>query len=343
MKALLWPPYLIFYICIIDSLRRSTAQTNVKISSSSSRAHEMLEKRYNLTHARKGKQAVKEAINFLLGQEKYGDNASTNKSLSSITSNKQRKKCVSKENCPVCIVSMNSIINEGRFEYRGDDAGPPYPAKCWSQSVRYHVAPECEKEEIARGVVPVYKWRWTLTSAEEGYCKMPDASPPAAASQYFNRFSKGQRNNNESSNSNSNAPPSISNKEDKTASKKTLNVVFVGLSFMSQPWQSLGCLYSDLVVGGLVSGSDNEMLSVMDVKKDGGVCSAYKREKIIDYHPIALHPNYSLPVQHSKECSADHAHAIYQSPDPGLSKAKVCFIYTFNVLKNVKPGHKLPW
>jgi hypothetical protein len=234
---------------------------------------------------------------------------------------------------------MSAIISEGQFEYRGNDAKPPYPDKCWSQSVRYHVAPECEKEEASRGVVPVYKWRWTLKSAEEGYCRMPDPSPPKAAAAYLERTDKNSAFTRIGRYSNTTADAVTD-----ASTKKTVNVLFLGLSFMGQPWQSLGCLYSDLVVDGKMSSEKDELnLSVLDVKKDGGVCSGYEQKKIPYYHPEGLHKDYTTPVQHAESCSADHAYTVYESPDPSAPRVKVCFIYTFNVQKNIKPGHKLPW
>lgn len=321
---------------------RQVSAQEVTISSSRSIN---LERRYNLTHARKGKQAVKEAINFLIGQE---NEASIQISDTTPTSSGvQRVKCVSKENCPLCTVSMTAIISEGTFEYLGDNALPPYPSKCWAQSIRYHVAPECEREEASRGVVPVYKWRWTLKSAQEGYCRMPDPSPPKAAAAYLTRISGDNRsemtlkiNKGNDSNSRSNLGQSGGSQ------KRKLNVLFLGLSFMGQPWQSLGCLYSDLVVGGAMSTDDSDgnlKLPILDVKKNNGVCSGYRKSKIPFYHPPELHSNYSLPVQHADSCSADHAYAVYGSSDPSLPDVKVCFVYTFNVQKNVKPGHPLPW
>lgn len=305
---------------------------------------EYLEKKYNLTHARKGKQAVKEAINFLLSQEKSA--AETGGISIARTIDTRRPKCKYGAVCPTCVVSMKSIIEEGVFQYRGDDAKPPYPPKCWSQSVRYHVAPECELEEEARGVVPVYKWRWTLQSAVDGYCLMPDPSPPVAAAAYLKRQNKPSGDDKQK---NSGIAPSLSINSTATSSAsppKMLNIVMAGLSFMGQPYQSLGCLYSDLVVGGAMStvkkGGDLS-LSVLDVKKDGGVCSAYAQDKIAMYHPQHLHPNYTIPTQHAESCSADHSFVIYKSPDPTLPAVKVCFIYLFNVFKNIQPGHPLPW
>ena len=317
-----------FYAAVVPAAFKESAAQHLD-ARQLSRSYD-LEKKYNLTNARKGKQAVREAISFLMGQEKVAsDQLSTQ--LTTITEVQNRKKCVSKDNCPLCIVSMSAIASEGHFEYRGDDAKPPYPDKCWAQSVRYHVAPRCEEEEAARGIVPVYKWRWTLKSAEEGYCRMPDPSPPAAAAVYLERTKGTTLRTNINDNSSSGV-------------KKTLNVLFLGLSFMGQPWQSLGCLYSDMVVDGAMSSDTEELnLSVLDIKKNDGICSGYHKKKIDYYHPSELHQNYSTPVQHAESCSADHAYAIYQSPDPSSPKVKVCFVYTFNVLKNVRPGHKLPW
>ena len=326
--------YHVLVVVLCGFLKRSFAQDrNLTDYRTRSRAYD-LEHKYNLTHARKGRHAVREAVNFLMGQEEVAKSSL----VTPANVKKNRTKCLSKDDCPVCVVSMTAIINEGTFEYQGVDALPPYPAKCWSQSVRYHVAPECEREEASRGVIPIYKWRWTLQSAKDGYCVMPNPSPPEVAQAYFHRAEKLDS---------IISPAANSNTEKASApKKKELVVLMLGLSFMGQPWQSLGCLYSDLVVGGAMSTEKTGgelVLPVLDIKKNGGVCSGYPLSKIPYYHPPELHQNYTTPTQNSESCSADHAYAVYGSKDPSQPTAKVCFVYTFNVEKNVKPGSPLPW
>jgi hypothetical protein len=170
---------------------------------------------------------------------------------------------------------------------------------------------------------------------------MPDPSPPAAATAYLERL--GTVGKGVGSTTRSGVTSSGLNNEKKKGKKKSLNVVMLGLSLMGQPWQSLGCPYSDLVVDGAMSSDvkgGDLVLPVKGIRAHGGVCLGYHRDKIPSFHPLHLHTNYTM--QNSETCSADHSYAVYASPDPTQSTAKVCFIYLFNIFKNIKPGTKLP-
>ena len=191
--------------------------------------------KYNLTRSKKGVAAVNDAVNFLLDQE---DKKDTTQIPVKYISPNPTTKCED-SSCPICKVTMNAILHEGTFEYLGNDAKPLYDDHCWSARIRYHTAPACQQEEAARGVIPIYKWKWTLESAKKGYCVMPDINPSKAAAAYFQRL----------------AAPSLSSaaavaaplqpaaaaaaSSSPPSSNRTLTILMLGLSFMGEPFMSM--------------------------------------------------------------------------------------------------------
>jgi len=290
------------------------------------RRFDALQQQYNLTRSRKGKAAIKDAVNFLLDQEDNKAKGSPSRAVKYVSPNPSEK-CTSEATCPVCKVTMNAILHEGSFEYLGDGATPPYDDHCWSARIRYHTAPVCQKEEDSRGVVPIYKWRWTLESAKKGYCVMPDTSPPKVAAAYYDRTPAARRG----------------------SAQRNLTILMLGLSFMGEPFMSMGCLYDKLIVGGRVSGETMEedlKYDVLKVKENGGICSGYPRAKMASFYSPALHAGDKdgMPKQNIESCSMDHAYVVYGGGGGGgganAPSVKVCFIYTFNSFKNVQYGQK---
>ena len=196
----------------------------------SSRFKAIAEK-YNLTRSKKGVAAVNDAVNFLLDQE---DKKETVQTPPKYISPNPTTKCEG-TSCPICKVTMNAILHEGTFEYLGNDAKPSYDDHCWSARVRYHTAPACQQEEAARGVVPIYKWKWTLESAKKGYCVMPDISPSKAAAAYFQRLSSSTPSSSAAAAAPSLAPPPPPS----SSSNRTLTILMLGLSFMGEPFMSM--------------------------------------------------------------------------------------------------------
>ena len=257
------------------------------------RRFDALQQQYNLTRSRKGKAAISDAVNFLLDQEDNKVRPASSRAAKYVSPNPQEK-CASAEACPVCKVTMNAILHEGSFEYLGDGATPPYDDHCWSARIRYHTAPACQAEEDNRGVVPIYKWRWTLASAKKGYCVMPDTSPPKVAAAYYDRVPTAR----------------------KGAAQRNLTILMLGLSFMGEPFMSMGCLYDKLIVGGRVSGEkmDEDLkYDVLKVKRNGGICSGYPQSKMASFYPPALHvgDKNGMPKQNIEACSMDHAYVVY--------------------------------
>jgi hypothetical protein len=184
------------------------------------------------------------------------------------------------------------------------------------------------KEEFARGIVPIHRWRYTHESAEKGLCKMPDPSPPQAAKMFLERRKPGS-----------------------SAKKKRFVILMLGLSYMGEPFQSLGCLYGDQIIGGfardltLPKGETSNQIDVNKIRNNGGQCTGYDRKEIMKYFPYELHQNFGpIPKQNFENCNLHHGQMIFQSPDPddGTPTVEVCYVYLFNVAKNKPKGSTLP-
>ena len=160
-----------------------------------------------------------------------------------------------------------------------------------------------------------------------------------------------------------------------TVPKKT--ILMVGLSFMGEPFMSLGCMFSDTMKDAKVWEVDREHLlsdirqmsgykhnktpaySLNDITKDEGQCTGFERSHIADFYPAEIHPNVSLPKQNMDICSVEHAMMTFHGEstvdrDPVYSRhgkkynieslptVNICYEYTYNIVKNVPPGHDLP-
>ena len=221
---------------------------------------------------------------------------------------------------PTCRVTHERMAAEGTFRRRASKEAP-YDTSCFFFRPRYHDAPACGGPTEAW---PDWGWDYTLESATRGRCKMPDPTPTRAARAFFE------------------ARPTGVKTED-----RTLTVVMLGLSFMGQPYASLACLYEDLVVNGtsyqakLTEDAPHGRMSLAGIRKGGGACLGVDRDKIRDAFPEATHPpSFPLPRQNAYRCSYDHS--MIEFHEPGEPRVRVCYRYTFNMAKNLRPGSSLP-
>ena len=125
-----------------------------------------------------------------------------------------------------------------------------------------------------------------------------------------------------------------------------LNILFLGLSFMGQPFQSLACKYSHLLSGGEVLWP--EKISVEAIRKNDGQCTGFKLQEIRDFFPASIHPkDYPIPKQNSNQCQIEHS-ILEFSKNKGMAPSvespvvRGCYVYSFNLEKNLKKGDKLP-
>ena len=229
----------------------------------------------------------------------------------------------------VCAVTHGRVAAEGTFERTG--GAPPYDWSCWCLKARYHTAPACLG---AAAVDRPVRWRWTLRSALAGACAMPDPHPSAVARSFLEHG----------------APSPASRR------RRTMTVVMLGLSFMGQPFASLGCLYEASVVGGFVkhavrdAGGAAADASVGAIRAGGGQCDGYDRDYLPTYFAEDVHPRpLDPPAPRSNFYRCDPNHALYEyGPPPGSRgpRARVCFQYLFNLKKlprDSKPPCDLDW
>ena len=68
----------------------------------------------------------------------------------------------------------------------GNNTKPRYDNDCFARRIRYHTSPICERiEREEHQIIPVTNWKWTLRSAMERKCQMPDVSNIIQAGGYF--------------------------------------------------------------------------------------------------------------------------------------------------------------
>lgn len=103
----------------------------------------------------------------------------------------------------------------------------------------------------------------------------------------------------------------------------------MGLSFMGQPFQSLGCLYDKYVVGG--QSFHPKPINVTAIRENGGQCTGYKQPEILNYYPTDLHPGVVLPSQNVEFCSMDQSLIKFRYKNH--REVHVCYTYIFNVRK----------
>jgi len=103
----------------------------------------------------------------------------------------------------------------------------------------------------------------------------------------------------------------------------------MGLSFMGQPFQSLGCLYDKYVVGGQTF--HPKPINVTAIRENGGQCTGYKQSEILNYYPTDLHPAVVPPKQNFEFCSMDQSLIKFRYKNH--REVHVCYTYIFNVRK----------
>ena len=319
---------------------------------------ERIERRYNLTNARKGKDAVKDAVSFLLKQQSkiFEHDPPVQRSFTVVNSSTSEqpynrsgwyyeRKCVAGGDCPVCNVTMQALLQDGELRYLGDDALPTYNHTCWAARVRYHTSPVCERHEASRGVKPISRFAWGLGAAHAGYCRLPSTIPQHVAREYLAR--------------NAASPSSFSGTTGPTksptplgAEKRRLTVLMLGLSFMGQPFQALNCLYSQSLTDGRAfhifwqKGDFNTTIPLEGIRANGGQCTGYKHAEIAKYFPRPLHPGAEwdiLPKQNYELCHMDSFLSIFGARNETAEvEMVVCYQYTFGVERTVPVGSSLP-
>jgi hypothetical protein len=320
---------------------------------------------HQFKHAHK-REAVNDAVNFLVSQgEAYKETAAAAatraQSGAVATSVANDYSANADGSLPVCKATMSAILNDGMFVYRGAEVRSRYNGDtCWARRIAHHVAPTCQVKEAEEGLIPIYKWRWSLRQAEQGKCKMPSTNILQVGKQYLERQAKSPEGLRDTSKLH----------KDKSmfhdAPGKAVNILMMGLSFMSQPFVSTICLNDPYInqQESFALGAKNAHLTVKDVRRGGGHCFGYDTDKVDEWWPPALHGNQTRPPTNFPHCSMDHGYmlfeaknaATYRGPngesaadaaaaaeaDPSLPIVRICYTYTFNLQKFVKKGQPLP-
>ena len=333
---------LFFIACCIILTAVSALETN----------REEIENKFK--HARK-KDAVRDAVDFLVSQGKsFEDTVTKDNQIGKSSTNYVTKEDGS---LPVCKATMSSILSDGMFEYNNDVEYPRYDGdKCWARRIAHHVSPSCQEKEITEGIVPLHKFKWTLKQAAEGKCRMPSTDILQVAKSHLER----QAQSPEGLRDPSKLPPEKAVFRDQPG--KSLNILMMGLSFMSQPFVSTVCMNDKYInqQDSFAIGEKSALLPVGEIRRGDGHCSGYDSNKLDEWWPSTLHGNLSVPKSNFPHCSMDHGYMLFESKnaasyrvsedaeplgepeDPSLPIVRICYTYTFNLQKFVKRGQALP-
>jgi len=226
-------------------------------------------------------------------------------------------------NAPPCKISMSELKTRMMVIYSAS-ALPRYDDSCGLLRSRYHTAPTCQAEEAE--ITPgVHHYRMVYIPAFEGTCVAPDVSPRGIAKAFRDARS------------------------DVGDSNRPVNIFFMGLSFMGQPFMSYVCLNEDSLSfahngGGWVlaerqKSSETQFVPLEEVLAENGKCSGYSRDHIADWYPPEIHPRTSLPSQNVHSCNSDAAYVHFgpNSPD-SEDDVNICYKYTFNLASTVQRG-----
>lgn len=235
---------------------------------------------------------------------------------------------------PLCNVTYDAIMDDSTYVYLGSDAKAPYNFEtCFAVIPQYHVAPVCEQREQDAGHTQLYQWKWTLNAAREGYCELPDYTPLTAAAQYLaSKEARGEPHR----------VPSNSSRYPDDQPGKTVNILWLGLSFMGQPYLSLACRFKDLLSEestAQIDGISRPLFSSID---ESGHC-AHTCDTCCNE---ALHPvgeGKMVCKSPTRFCQLEML--VFKSPPESKDPITVCicYQYTFNIRKNgARLYNKLP-
>jgi hypothetical protein len=300
-------------------------------------------------------EAVPAAIEFLLSQQESGALVSSDFLVEQAKKHKNyhfEKSGGSGVNdeLPLCEVTYDAVLDDSDFEYLGKGATASYDYNsCPFIYPSYYVPPVCEKEEEDAKISPMYKWKWVLKAAKLGKCRMPPVTPIEAAAEYLK-----QKRSKFQGTEKAERPvlPSARFKDAKPG--KTVNILWLGLSFMGQQFLSSVCQnYGDVGNGPNLVRGEAHIKDIGDIHTrqhqfnntitvdPTGRCTPNNRQDLIanlekthvqtgkayKYPSIQCTPHY---FEYSKELKGEHITVRY------------CYSYVFNLAKNYNKYKALP-
>jgi len=296
-----------------------------------------IKKKYGFVNASK-QDAVDSAVGYVIEQQKAleaaeaaeaeaedsNNNNNSNNDECTNTNNEYSKylcmqRLAASAGAPPCTISMVSLKTESLILYAGPSDPPQYSDSCGLLRSRYHAAPLCEAEEEEASPL-VWKYRMVHRPAFEGKCVAPDVSPEGIKKAYESKYINRNRN-------------------------RPVNIMFMGLSFMGQPFMSYVCLNEESISfregsGGWLLGRDTKgdpdgFVPLEKVLKDGGKCTGYEQEHIADWYEPGL-GTMPIPHQNVYKCETDAAYVHFGTPSE--ETMRLCYKYTFNLQQNVHVG-----
>ena len=278
---------------------------------------------YNSHHFAKtrNQDAVPAAIRYIMEQEERGY---TNVISPATRQHPNYHTYKAGGNIPPCNVTYDALVEDTTFEYLGNDFPAPYSYDtCFSMPPTYQVAPVCSQREKDSGYTEAYKWKWVLNAAKEGKCTLPEYTPLSAGIEYLQR---------KEANGEAHRVPTKTSTYPLDEPGEAVNILWLGLSFMGQPFLSLGCRYRDMLSKtsrGHV-GSDPEK-PLFDVLDSTGHCT----HTCPDCCNPSLHPPGETCKVPTQWCQPSLF--VFETP-PGIQPHKIvriCYQYTFNLPRNM--------
>jgi hypothetical protein len=120
--------------CVLVLFNYSSCLTSNEEPNKLSTQKRHIANKYNLTGSKKGKEAVNEAIDFVLSQEKQQQQKSHGATLRPQPfhyNSNNMSSSMTPSTSKICHVDMKNIVGRGFFLYLGADARPPYDYTCW--------------------------------------------------------------------------------------------------------------------------------------------------------------------------------------------------------------------
>jgi hypothetical protein len=253
---------------------------------------------------------------------------------------------------PLCHVTYDAAFDDSTYVYRGKNAKPLYDYNtCPFVYTTYYVPPECQQEEEQKNIPALHKWSWMLHAAELGKCRMPPVTPLEAAASYLQQ--KKTKHQGTSLETRPILPTGKFQDEPGTA----VNILWLGLSFLGQPYLSSLCqnygtrgngpnISYSVVKKKLANSSHEQKATKNGVYVDSaGRCAPDNRE---DTRPtmsrtrdLTKDPRYAYPTENLNPDNVEYSGEITDSQ--GQSKnitVRYCYKYVFNLAKNQNTLYK---